>query len=475
MKRAASLRWLLLAPLLVGPLLTLDRTQQVIGYSLADAAALAFLLTRLDFQWAKTLWAWTGVFVFVQGYFIATFVAASLVSSRAFEERFGYECNWVSDRTILNAIPWFSASFIVFCLVTWLLLGRTTTGEANNEQERSSDPRRITILAIAAAITCIVAGILQAYLGIGVMGRVSAALPFHFDTIIINTRLRIGPALLLLTAWLYDLHKKRTHMVVIVVLLIVLALMDAIIRTSRGSLPFYMIPVFCLWVMTKRFSARRLGVAFAVIAATVALHPVISAMRMDRMVTDESAMEALNNALLDTGSSVLESAPESAGNLGKRVSGVDGVWFSERSLPSGFAPQRFLDLGEYYTRNVVGLDLEGDFRAPGFVGAFMLLGGFAGVVIFTALYTVFLWAVWRWAGSLRTGVVARAWMVSSLIFLVSENPIYPQYVVGTLLTVAGMELVFRRFLATSTAEPKGSVQLAAPAGTRPQANVAGPK
>nr|UXE44913.1 hypothetical protein Hi04_10k_c3883_00022 [uncultured bacterium] len=473
MKRVAALRWLVVVPLLVGPLLTLDRTQQVIGYSLADAAALAFLLTRLDFHWAKTLWAWTVVFVFVQGYFIATYAAATIVSSRAFEERFGYECNWVSDRTIVNAIPWFSASFIVFCVVAWLLLGRTTAGDLPNQRELVADARRVTSLAIAAAITCIVAGILQAYLGIGVMGRVSAALPFHFDTIIINTRLRIGPAILLLTAWLYDVHQKRRHMSVIVGLLVVLALMDALIRTSRGSLPFYMLPVFCLWVMTKRFSARRLALAVVVVAATVALHPVVSAMRMDRMVNDESATEALNNALLDTGSSVLESAPESAGNLGKRVTGVDGVWFSERALPAGFAPQRLLDLGEYYTRNVVGLDLEGDFRAPGFVGAFMLLGGFPAVIICTALYIVFLWAVWRWAGNLQTGVVARAWLVSSLIFLVSENPIYPQYVVGTLLTIAGMELVYRRFLVTAS-PPIVPVEFAGPNPTR-LPNVGGPK
>jgi hypothetical protein len=134
-----------------------------------------------------------------------------------------------------------------------------------------------------------------------------------------------------------------------------------------------------------------------------------------------------------------------------RVSGAEGVWFSLNSASEGLPFDRAIDLlvksefGEYYTKTVWGVSAEGDFRAPGFVGSCMVLGGMVGVVWLSIAFMIGLAIAWRALSKARTPIVLKAYVGNMFLLSVSENPFAYKTIVGMIVTCLTIEFCWRFF------------------------------
>jgi hypothetical protein len=450
----SSARWLLLGVILIATAqsrLSTDATFLVAnGVSLA---ALALLLTRL--KHARQLWAWIPLFIFLQGYYVKTYRMVADVFSPDFSSVYGGEYSWIHDTVLIRGMPWIATAFSVVCLTTWFALGLMPERDLAPAPITPSGAtsRRALRMCLIVFLASLVACCLQAYLGFGVMGIVGARPAFGIGMAIVRLRTEVAPALLLLILWLFERSRSRRALIPLT-MIVLLSVADTILRTSRGSLLFFMTPVLFLWILTRSLNPPRVVAGISVLGLTVLLHPLITAVRGERINYSTGLLESIDAALAETNGTLLESSLSSADHVSSRVSGADGVWFSLDSTPDTLSLARVTQLitmdetfGEYYTSEVYGLSIEGDYRAPGFVGTLMVIGGYPAVIVFSALYIIAVAFAWRIMSSLSMAVVTKAYVAGRLLYSISDNPFAYKEIVSMTLTCLLIEACWRFILA----------------------------
>jgi hypothetical protein len=455
------LRWGLLLVFLVpvldlgSPFLLADDYPYLVRLMLGSMAACALLLTRLHRTPRQTLWAWLLLALFLQGFYLKSFLFARNVNSAAYLAE-NPELTWVSIHTIAAGFHYITLAFVAFCVAGWVALDpRLAPAPLPPPAGGDGEAARLAIrVAVAVTLLSAAAGIVQAQLGIGVMGVESTRLPLRLDTLIIRSRTDVAPVFLYLAVWILDGSRDRRRWSLVLALLGLLALLDGIISTSRGSFVRLGLPVLFLWILTGRLTRRRVLLMGLVLAITILLHPLFSAMRLMRMQTSLGLWDALATSVSASRDLGDGQSSELAilGNMANRVSGAEGVWFSMDVMPEGIDVARIAEslFGEpvhvYYTRSVVGITLLTDFRAPGVVGAFMLLGGTTGLLVFPALYVAAFSALWNSLAKLRSAPVALAVSASWFLYITMEGALQYQSLVSLLAVVALGEWSYRRYL-----------------------------
>ncbi len=459
----ASARWLLLGVFVVGALsCPLATDARFLAFNAASLLALALLLTRL--KQIESLWVWMPLGVFVQGYYIKTYRTAIDMASPDFIDKYGGEYLWLTPDALVRGLGWTTLSFSIFCVTAWLLLGMSARAGADAPLARLTDARRgalisrATQIGVAVFLLCLLACAAQAYLGFGTMGVVGSRPGFGLAVVIVRFRTEVGPTLLLLVLWVLEECKSRRSMLV-VAMFVAMAIADAFLRTSRGSLILYMVPLVLLWALTHRLTSWRLGAGVIALALTAILVPFITAIRMERISYSMGLLDSVEAAFNDTKDTFLDPSASSAEHVVTRVSGAEGVWFSldaaAQPLPLAKVVELVLtdDFGEYFTRNVWGVSMEGDFRAPGLVGSSMVLGGDVAVVALTIGFVVMLGMAWRLLAWTSTPTVLKAFAGNMVLFLTSENPFSYKHVVGIVLTCLIVEFLWRILFAPLVSEP----------------------
>ena len=448
--RAADLRWGVLLPFLI-PFLDVESpfflaAPGVLGLSAASAAACAFLLSRLAGPPGRSLWAWVILLVFVQGYYVKSYWFARIVQTPGFM-LVNHELYWLSADQIAAGLVPITWAFCTFCVVAWVLLGPVPTEVATAEEPPPSDESRaLSLIALATAVG-FAAGAVQWYLGFGVMGVENDPLPLRLDTIIVRTRAELVPGLIYLGIWSVDRSRRWTTWAVAAGSLLLMAGLDTVLSTSRGSFARYGLPVLFLWLLTGRLTARRAAFVALTLLLTLALHPVASALRAQRM----------SESMVARGGEELDAADGSTlftlGVLASRVGGAEGVWYVAGRMDEGVDAARVVDhlsgalpIHVYHTRAIVGLPAIVDFRSPGLLGGLMLLGGRAWWLWLLAGYAAAVRLGWGGLSRLRTAAVARSIAAMQCLLQSMEGTFQAQNVGSMLATILVVELAQRRFL-----------------------------
>src|SRR5437870_911125 len=146
------LRWsILLVPVygfFYGWFVVIDIDASFAWLSLLSVFAGAALLSRLGRPLDRTLWAWVILGVFLQGYFVKTFVSYENVSNYRFD-RVSAELNWLSAPTIAEGYRWIVLSFVVFCVTSCWVMGREP--RAARGPWRPGDDREVSTRAVILA------------------------------------------------------------------------------------------------------------------------------------------------------------------------------------------------------------------------------------------------------------------------------------------------------------------------------------
>jgi hypothetical protein len=308
------------------------------------------------------------------------------------------------------------------------------------QQERRRDLTGPAVhLVTAAFLVYLGLTLVQVRLGYGVLGVGNPNVPGGFGSLLTLVREQLVPAALLLCLWVFD--RRRTQWAQATALMIVVTgVTAAVISTSRGILPSLVAPMLLLWLLTGRLTRPRKMGFIAVALIAVVLFPILSHDRFQRITGSEG------KATLPSVSEVADAAFF----MVTRPSGVEGVLhgYDHRGTLEIQRTLRFLRphaMTEYYTRTVVRVADPADFRAPGIVGALMMIGGGPAVVLMMIATVLLIQWLWVLFARLKSWPVALALTAPAVAITVSGGVEF-QILVKVVIQVLACEFVYRKFL-----------------------------
>jgi hypothetical protein len=277
---------------------------------------------------------------------------------------------------------------------------------------RQGGPFRIrTVYAVAVALALMVGGITYKT-GISLMGASAVELPFRLAGITFYTGQTIVPGLLLLTVYGGIAQSRRDWVLTGCVTMVVYAIVDMLLRGSRGGAMQTLLLIVSLYYML--FPIRRsvvlLGVVF--VCAVAMAWPIMSYFREAR-VEGENIGQALQIGIGDAYHSNHKS--NLLGGLSQvvgRVVGVEG-YVAVRTMNYRIHPDQIIEPGvtKLFTNDVMGFsETAVHASAPGLIGWFFIVGGDWLAVIGLALFMAICSVIWHLLRRLNLGTlpVARA-------------------------------------------------------------------
>ena len=205
--------------------------------------------------------------------------------------------------------------FVVSARLATVIRVRAPTYPATAAGARAA---RSFLLAVAVGATYLFLAFAQAALDLGQFGRSSRNLPLHLDAPLALFVQHVGPAMLVLCAWVLNTRHRRYSNAI--VWLSSAWPVETYITTSRGAVLYMMLPVVLMWIASRRFTTALAAVLLCLVLVLL-VRPLIGTLRIDRLTDGTSADHV---SLLDF-NSLTESMVQSA----TRVSGAYGVWRAE--------------------------------------------------------------------------------------------------------------------------------------------------
>jgi len=413
--------------------------------TLLNSLACLLLLGQLSKPAERTLWAWIGLAVFLDGDFLKMIVLARRLDDPAYVARLYPELVWLTRAKLLQGYSWMTLGFVVYCLAAAVALSRSSKARASSQPDSSKVRLRLDItldLAVGVFLVYLLATLLQVKSGYGVLGARNQGLSGPVGATLTLYRRYLTPALLLLALWIFDRRKPMLARVVTSAILVG-GIIDAFATSSRGSLVTFMLPVFFLFILTRRLTPSRRAFIAGTAIAGIVLFSIISAIRFGTSSkgANRSSLPSVEE-LVGSGTVVLA-----------RVQGAEGVWFALPFADTGLSVSRtvhFLHpptMRDYYTYSVVGVTKPNTYEAPGLMGAFMIIGGAGGLIVLMIGFVYLVERSWSRIGrGFKTWPVALALTGSYLVGFMGEGTLQLGDLVKLALVIFTCEVVYTRVL-----------------------------
>jgi hypothetical protein len=413
--------------------------------TLLDALACALLLGQLSKPAERTLWAWIGLAVFVDGDFLKMIILARRLDDPAYVATLYPQLEWLTRAQLLHGYSWMTLGFVVYCLAATIALSRSSSARGSSEPDSSIVRLRLDLtldLAAGVFLIYLLATLLQVKSGYGVLGASNQGLSGPVGATLTLYRRYLTPALLLLALWMFDRRKPMLARLVTLAILVA-GVIDAFATSSRGSLVAFMLPVFLLFILTRRLTPSRRAFIGGTAIAGIVLFSIISAIRFGTSSTSVKGNSVPSiSELVGSGTVVLA-----------RVQGAEGVWFALPFADTGLSLSRtvhFLHpptMRDYYTYSVVGVTKPNTYEAPGLMGAFMIIGGAGGLIVLMIGFVFLVERSWSRIGRrFKTWPVALALTGSYLVGFMGEGTLLLGDLVKLGLVILTCELVYTRVL-----------------------------
>jgi hypothetical protein len=418
--------WIVVAEIALSPL-----DGWFLPLTCACMLSLALLIAQADLSLRRSLWIYIILYVFIGGYFWKTLYIGANLSNVSFMRLHYPGLLWVTPSYIVMSFHWFGVAFVVLCLSMWLYLLFRSPASVDQQYEKPRlAPERVFEMAIVLFVLTVVALGIEYKLGLGVLGLSTTTLPFRLNTVITRFVSDVSPALLVFCIWQLDDHRSRGRWVAVLTFITVAAVGYSLVTTSRGGLIRFLLPVFCLWVLSRTLTKQRLVFMAGMLGLALLLVPIVSSIRYTEIARNQGIASPVQTASLSP-TTIVDNLVEGATHLSGRFGGVDGIWYSYPYAAQNLAPDRIYTVAfqqpidVYYTRSIVNIQVLTQFQTPGLVGAFMLLGGWPGVVLLCALYVWLNGFLWDFLGrfsaapatlSIFAGILAIFTSEGSLVF-----------------------------------------------------------
>ena len=284
------------------------------------------------------------------------------------------------------------------------------------------------------------------------MGEASSNLPWYIGTLVYRSQGDLMPGLLVFLIHGYRINNQRTLMYISIAALFILQALIGVASGSKSGVIFFGFVMICYWelVADRRYLRPRIIVPL-VLAAMVAFIAGSQVRSLALLGTSSQyVVDFLDGRLLsmtvDVFTAIVNRFPGQealalACNNGCSAATLSGVLPIDRML-SG-------EIALYYTRDVVGVTSDYDFRSPGFLGgSVMALGIYGGVLTSIAAIAIALFAM-RAMDRAGLSVAARVVAAFGFFRFFMEGAWYWADLASVAYGVIGTELAVR-FAVSST-------------------------
>lgn len=359
----------------------------LILWALTALAAVAVIARYRRIE-ASTLWLWLLLTLLALGYFAKSTLAAMWLQREGSLEELNPE--W-AHLTIDDIVLGYGISCLAFLGVVaslgWSLRPRALAATAEISLHRV----RAALVVLASAVIALAA--LRGALGIGVMGVETENLPLGLDSVVFRVQSSLIPALLLVVMWSGEASSRRMESNLAAMVLGIHLLAVSAVAASKAGPIYLVVYVVGLWIACGRMTRDR-TVLLALLGLLAVLAFVIGGEMRIHRIEGLPLAEAAAVALLDGEPvSLLSSIGDGLQTILLRISGADGIWFvtTDPVWSAATINERLMavwdaSIVDLYTRDVVGVTWLQDFRAPGFIGAFLLVFGAPGLLLCTLVF-----------------------------------------------------------------------------------------
>lgn len=449
--------------------------------NMLGALAMALLLARMRGNLVADLSGLIILFVFVFGYYLKFYAAEWIVSTGAL---------WAFDPSIEDAARDHANALDTFRMLTygfvasalaWSFAVRPaglpkmlSTDDGSSAEGKWLVKWTFKRVTIALVIFMVVSAAAQFITGVGVMGTENAVLPYHMAGVIFHPREKTLPLILAFLAWISWVYRLPRWGMAALLMLVAHALVQSFLQASRGQLFYAFLPILALWLVRREFTRQRVLAFGAVLGLAALLHPLITALRILRVLGESLTLETLLRARgamdLVVGDQGLNIVVAGIVSVVGRVSGTDTLLICTASpYPSYLsldAIQHFLfnpagTHARIMTQEIGGFAAETMTIAPTLVGTGVVLGGAMGVVVVCVLWTWFITALLDFIATRRWRVTQLAWaFVATWAFietsaLTALSNVYYEIFWGGGLVLC--EWMMRRFVPIDVEETGGGV------------------
>lgn len=293
-------------------------------------------------------------------------------------------------------------------------------------------------LLIGTILASVVSSVAQYVFGLGVLGQGASELPLGLGTLITRTRGDFVPALAILVLY-YAIRGGRDERWALG-LIASHAVVGAFLTTSRGTVFEAALAVLALYAFSGKLRGRIIGWVLVMCFAGLALYPIITQSRAAALGESSNAGASWQIEVVSSGSRILS-----------RIQGADGLLhISALGDSSSVLAARLGDkvgpagLAEYYTKDIVGVPRENDFRSPGLLAGLALLVGQSSVPFVLLLGVPLFHLLGRYTTSLGPQAVSTALLFVYVFATFSEGTYNPRELAAFAIAVSGTAWLHKR-------------------------------
>lgn len=275
----------------------------------------------------------------------------------------------------------------------------------------------------------------------------SAPLPFRLGGVVFYAKLVFIQYALLCYYYISSRIGNDQHRRWAIMLMVLYALSDMLVRSSKGSMVLLAVMIFFLLYFTGALSKKHLWVFSATMIVAIMLFPVMEVYRVARVLDpNASFMELIGRSMnliasygnLETSDKGM--AMKALTSFFDRLQGTDNFVAIQANIPNPLYWQ-WLDVYnlERYIDEVIGT--VGN--APSMLGTFYLLTGKASIFFWMMTWTLFCGIFWRWLkfrGFLFKPVM-QSWFMLWVLNMTTEGTLDSQflYVLAAIASIHVLE------------------------------------
>lgn len=371
---------------------------------------------------------WIPIFllIFVFGHYFRTYLAFSTLNSGESLATLNPEWHSIGWNTVTYGLVVATTSILLLLLVTLVFV--RTSNNCHPFHLKSITIRNrgyLLPMLLLSTLTSISLFALRQNLGIGRMGFETVRLPFQLDTVIFRFQSEFLPILFLFLAFVYHQVNKIILRNLTIVLLLAHYVLVSISALSKSGLAFGIISVAILFYLMRALTKPMkyllgVGVIFAFLFFQFGW--TIRGAALSGDLGNYSALDLIMETIKDFTAAPFEIVKEVA----LRITGADGIWqthFLVSLLPEPSMLYNIMDRGvvDVFTRDIVGVVWIFDFREPGIIATFMLIGGFVGFPFFFLFFLFGVAMLWKHLEHSKAAPVIGTYTAISLLMLATSG------------------------------------------------------
>lgn len=283
-----------------------------------------------------------------------------------------------------------------------------------------------------AVLLMLILGYVSYVFHIGEMGTApGTVLPFRLNGVIFYVRTILIPLVLLLAIYILERNGDIFASRFAILVLILHAIMDMFLRSSRSSLLLgLLLLLFLIMVGGLKITRNERILGGVMLMAGIFMVPLMTQYRRMRVQLDMSFLDAFSSAVTALGGDWLGQIFSGMKFVLFRMPGIESLWcmLSWNAKPLGVSALEVLasksGIAGYLTYSVYNIaESDHTLLAPGFVGWFYLVGGFPMIALGSILTGIVVVIGWKCleVGFIQCAPIAKVFFLWILFLALTEG------------------------------------------------------